>query len=64
MDSRKDWPLMVSFFMGPDIFTDSSLMVPMAMEVCAKAFCSFLPPMPALTTEFQSCKPTLPEDMA
>ena len=43
---------------------DSSLATPRASAVSYKAFLNNSPPIPALTTEFQSIKLTLPDDIA
>src|SRR4051795_4210154 len=64
IDSRNDCPSIETFFIGPLRETAPSLSLPMLEAVVARARWKAEPPMPALTTEFQSCRPTLPEAMA
>src|SRR4051812_36859228 len=64
IDSRNDCPLIETFFIGPLRETAPSLSLPMFAAVVARARWNAEPPIPALTTEFQSCRPTLPEAIA
>src|SRR5690349_14589769 len=64
IESRKDLPLIETFFIGPISLTALSFSVPIFAAFWANALWNTVPPIPALTTEFQSSSETRPEEIA
>ena len=64
IDSRKDSPLIVALPVALSILTAPFEIAPIFSPVRISAFWKTAPPIPPLTTEFQSCRPTRPAAIA